>query len=149
MITGNAAWLAAVRRYVLVTACGHAVWEAVQLPLYTIWHEGSAAQIAFAAIHCWGGDLLIASASLLAALLAFGRGWPGSEAAARNVTVATLGLGIAYTVFSEWLNVNVREAWTYSEWMPVLPPLGTGLSPLLQWVVVPLLALRHAHTNPR
>src|SRR5262245_16617478 len=33
-------------------------------------------------------------------------------------------------------------AWTYNALMPVLPWLGTGLAPLLQWVVVPSLALR-------
>lgn len=145
MTADTAAWLAALRRYALITAGGHALWEVVQLPLYTIWHQGTAAQIGFAAVHCWGGDLLIAAAVLLAALLAFGRGWPDDATAARNVTVTTLALGFAYTVFSEWLNVNIRQAWAYSDWMPVLPPLGTGLSPLLQWVVVPSLALRHAH----
>ena len=49
--------------------------------------------------------------------------------------------GLAYTVFSEWLNVEVRRSWAYSDLMPVLPPLGTGLSPVLQWVVIPSAAL--------
>jgi len=42
-------------------------------------------------------------------------------------------------VFSEWLNVEVRATWTYTDQMPVLPPLGTGLTPLLQWLIVPTL----------
>ena len=49
-------------------------------------------------------------------------------------------LGAAYTVFSEWLNINIRRSWSYTDAMPVLPLLGTGLTPLLQWVVVPGLA---------
>ena len=49
-------------------------------------------------------------------------------------------LGAAYTVFSEWLNVDIRRSWSYTAAMPVLPVLGTGLTPLLQWVVVPGLA---------
>jgi hypothetical protein len=48
-------------------------------------------------------------------------------------------LGIGYTVFSEWLNVDVRATWAYTEQMPVLPPLGTGLTPLLQWLIIPTL----------
>jgi hypothetical protein len=49
-------------------------------------------------------------------------------------------LGAAYTVFSEWLNVEIRHTWSYTPAMPVLPLIGTGLTPLLQWVVVPGLA---------
>jgi len=93
-------------------------------------------------VHCTGGDMLIAAATLVAALLAFGQGWPAEQAASRNVAIATIVLGVAYAVFSEWLNVNVRGAWAYSSWMPQLPPFGTGLSPLVQWFVVPLIAFR-------
>jgi hypothetical protein len=56
------------------------------------------------------------------------------------VMLAATILGLGYTVYSEWLNVNVRETWAYTAWMPRIPPLGTGLSPLLQWIVVPGLA---------
>ena len=49
-------------------------------------------------------------------------------------------LGAAYTIFSERLNVQVRRSWAYTAAMPVLPGLGTGLAPLLQWLVVPSLA---------
>ena len=49
-------------------------------------------------------------------------------------------LGLGYTVFSEWLNVRIRQTWSYTEAMPLLPPLGTGLAPFLQWVIVPGMA---------
>ena len=42
------------------------------------------------------------------------------------------------TVFSEWLNIEVRQAWAYRDAMPVIPVLGAGLSPVLQWIIVPL-----------
>jgi hypothetical protein len=58
------------------------------------------------------------------------------------VAVAAMALGLGYTAFSEWLNIGVRRAWAYSDLMPVLPWLGTGLSPLAQWLVVPALAFR-------
>jgi hypothetical protein len=47
-----------------------------------------------------------------------------------------------YTVFSEWLNIVVRASWDYSERMPVVSALGlrVGVSPLLQWIVVPSAA---------
>jgi hypothetical protein len=57
--------------------------------------------------------------------------------------VFSLIVGIAYTIFSEWLNVVVRASWDYSELMPVVSALGLhiGVSPLLQWIVVPTAAL--------
>ena len=144
MAVDATAWLAALRRYLFASAFGHALWETLQLPLYTIWFEGTPGQIAFAVAHCTGGDVLIAGATLVGALIAFGRGWPNDRAAFRNVALAAIALGVAYTVYSEWLNVTVRGTWTYSPWMLQLPPLGTGLSPLVQWLVVPAFAFRWA-----
>jgi hypothetical protein len=67
------------------------------------------------------------------------------------VAVVATAVGLGYTVFSEWLNVEVREAWAYAEAMPRLPLLGTGLAPVLQWLILPPLALLGARglaSNP-
>ena len=53
----------------------------------------------------------------------------------------TATFGLSYTAFSEWFNTTVRAVWTYSEWMPVTPFVPIGVSPLLQWVVVSVVAL--------
>lgn len=133
-------WLAALRRYLAVSVLANLAWETAQLPLYTIWGKGTAREKAFAVLHCTGGDVLIALAFLVGALVVVGDpAWPGRHFA-RVVALTVLG-GLAYTVFSEWLNVEVRLSWAYSLHMPVLPPFGTGLSPVLQWLVVPALAL--------
>ena len=50
-----------------------------------------------------------------------------------------IAVGIALTAVLEYYYVEVTGRWGYSELMPRVPPLGTGLAPLLQWVVVPLL----------
>ena len=47
---------------------------------------------------------------------------------------------VAFTVYSEWRNVEILGNWAYSEWMPTLPPFGTGLSPFAQWIVIPAAA---------
>ncbi len=137
MTIGPSEWLTGLRSILLASALGHLAWEIVQLPLYTIWFEGTPTEIVFAIAHCTGGDLLITTSALVAALLVFGRDWPTDRVAYRNVMIAVIVLGVGYTIFSEWLNVNVRGAWAYGPWMPRIPPLGTGLTPLLQWIVVP------------
>ncbi len=113
-------------------------WELAQLPLYTIWNNAPLAKSLWAALHCTFGDLIIASWSALLAILAVGRNWPKQRFLL--VAVMTIGLAVLYTIFSEWLNVNVRRSWAYSSLMPTLPWLGTGVAPLLQWIVTPSLS---------
>jgi hypothetical protein len=139
-------WLRTARAYLALSLPLHLVWESAQLPLYTIWSTGTLYEKAFAVVHCTAGDLMIASLTLLAALvLAGSAGWPSERA--NPVFTLTLMFGIGYTIFSEWLNVGVRRSWAYAPFMPVLPFIRTGLSPLLQWVVLPAIALRLA-THP-
>ena len=49
-------------------------------------------------------------------------------------------LGVLTTVAIEWISTRWLGRWAYRESMPVDPILGIGLSPLAQWIVVPLLA---------
>lgn len=132
-------WLSALRNYLLFSVAGHLLWEILHIPLYTIWVDGTWGEIVFAIVHCTGGDLLIATSTLLLALFVTGSaGWP--ERRVRPVLLLAVVLGVSYTIFSEWLNIEVRGAWAYRDAMPVVPVLDAGLTPLLQWVVVPTFA---------
>ena len=133
---------ATVLTYLAVSAAGHLVWELAQLPLFEIWATGTVGQLAFATVHCTAGDLLIATSVLLAALvLARARNWPLERFAA--VAAGSMAIGLGYTAYSEWHNVYVRGAWSYSAGMPTLSIAGyaIGLAPLTQWLLVPALAL--------
>lgn len=119
------------------------VWEFAHMPLYTIWNEGSTKEIMFAAIHCTGGDALIGLTAIMLSVFMFGgSSWPGKHW--RAVVLATVTIGLGYTIFSEWLNIVVRQTWSYREIMPVVPILNVGLSPLLQWIVIPIIAFLFA-----
>ncbi len=130
------AWLPAIRRYIVFAAVAHLVWEFAHLPLYTIWLTGTAGELAFAAIHCTGGDLLITLSTTMLALVLFGTAeWP--RVRTWRVLAAAVVFGVSYTIFSEWLNIEVRQAWAYRDIMPVIPVIDAGLSPFLQWLVIP------------
>lgn len=128
----------ALATYIALNAIGHFTWELLQLPFYSIWTSGSTEQLIFAIIHCTIGDVMIAFSVVFAsAVLWRSFNWP-----ARRywlVAFTAIVLGLAYTGFSEWLNVYVRQSWQYASSMPVFRFLGynIGLSPLAQWVIVP------------
>lgn len=126
--------------YLLAAGTANVLWEIAQLPLYTIWKSATKGELAFAVVHCTIGDLMILVATLMLALLLVGDAdWPRRGFA--RVAMAATALGTAFTIFSEWRNIEVLENWAYTAAMPLLPLLGTGLSPFLQWALIPPLAL--------
>lgn len=133
------AWRFVFARFLPLFAGGNLVWEILQLPFYTLWQEGTPRSRLFAILHCTAGDVMIGTAALLASVILFGRrGWPRFNHG--RVLCAATFAGVAYTVFSEWVNTQVTMSWQYSEAMLQVPPLGTGIAPLFQWIVVPPLA---------
>jgi hypothetical protein len=127
-------WLNSMRYYLLTVTLLNGVWEVVQLPLYTLWHQGSTGAIIFAVLHCTLGDAMIASSSLLLALLFFGSpAWPKQRF--WRVACSAILIGVCYTVYSEWKNTTISQSWAYSSLMPSV--FGIGLAPLAQWLVIP------------
>lgn len=144
-ISSKAAWRLLGLRFVPLFALLNVLWEAAQLPFYSLWSEASTGQIVFAVAHCAVGDVLIGVCALMFALVLTRSRAPATWNLAALIIISTF-VGTAYTIFSEWMNTRWLESWTYSAWMPTLPLTGTGLTPLLQWLVLPgmglMLALR-------
>ena len=141
-------WHRTIRRYLVFVVTGNLFWEFLHLPLYTIWQEASLFENAYAAIHCTAGDLIIATCALMLSLLCFGnQDWPNTQFS--RVLTCTVLFGVLYTIYSEWVNIEIRQSWAYSEYMPVVPILETGLSPLAQWIVLPIAGMYWASRNPK
>jgi hypothetical protein len=84
------------------------------------------------------GDVLILLGTFWGTAAVFrSRRWPVSRRT--DAAVVFVGAGLAYTGWSEWFNTMVREAWSYAPAMPRL--FGIGLSPLLQWLVLPMMLI--------
>jgi len=134
--------------YLGLLGASNLLWELAQLPLFTVIDDRGLAYALYAALHCTGGDLLIGGISLGLAWRLVGSGrWPAQRQ--RAVATAATAAGLVYTAFSEWMNTQVHGTWTYSELMPVLPWLGIGLTPMLQWLLLPPLCLTAAHALER
>src|SRR3546814_3939670 len=75
---------------------------------------------------------------MLALFLVGRASWPQVDS--RRIVAVAVVLGLSYTLFSEWLNIEIRQSWAYRDIMPVVPIVDAGLSPVLQWIIVPLAA---------
>jgi hypothetical protein len=112
-------------------------WEVLQTPFY-VDRSAEINTIIWYRLHCTFGDVLITLGCFwLVALVFKKRTW------FLNLTWKKLFLfvvfGVSYTLFSEITNVRLVESWGYSGLMPMIPGLGVGMMPLLQWIVVPIL----------
>lgn len=121
----------------------NAVWEFLQSPLYADWDEG-AWHVIWTRLHCTGGDVLILLGAFWATALVFGtRRWIARQGIGAWVLFMLLGLG--YTIFSEIFNTQIVRSWEYAPAMPTV--FGLGLTPMLQWLIVPPIVLSLArHT---
>lgn len=143
--------MALAGRYLGLLLGANLAWELAHVPLYTLWTEGSQGEIAFAVAHCTVGDGAI-GATALAAAVVLTRSWRWPAEKFWQVGLLATAASIGVTILLEWLHVEVWRSWAYAPAMPTLPPLGTGLSPILQWLVLPplcLAAARQLSGSPR
>ena len=109
-------------------------WEIGHVRLYTIWAAADGMSVAWALLHCSVGDVMIALALFALAGIVLRRAdWPASRPWTGGAIVV-IG-AIAFTAWSEWYNVYRAGNWGYTASMPLI--FGIGLSPLLQWIILP------------
>ena len=111
-------------------------WEMVHSLLYRGWREATWPQH----LVCCGlaslADGVGIAAIFLAGAVAFrDPHWTRIVSAARLGLAALLGLGAA--VATEWLALRL-DWWAYGPAMPRVPGTNLGISPLVQFVVLPL-----------
>jgi len=115
-------------------------WEFAQVPLFA----GMRSAPHWTAILVCGraalGDVVIALVAFwVVAAVSGSRTWilrPTGRRVAGFVTV-----GLLVTIVMEWLATRVLGRWAYAGTMPVVPLLGVGVGPLVQWIVLPPLVV--------
>jgi len=138
-------WSFILQRYLPRLALYSLVWEILQLPLYTLWDEPDPFKIGLSLMHCTVGDAMIGTAALVIALIVIRAGNRASWPIIR-IGMWTVSVAVTYTILSERVNLALGN-WSYSAWMPILPLIEIGLAPILQWVLVPLVALWLVNQN--
>lgn len=115
-------------------------WELLQIPLFremaTLAHlEGVIRCLRAAA----GDGLIILLAFWTVAWVAGSRSWIAHPSA--STLCGFIGIGLGITITMEYWATAMTGRWEYADAMPRLPLLGTGLAPLLQWMLIPPLVV--------
>lgn len=117
-------------------------WEFSQVPLFAGMADAPHWDaIRICAIATLGDIVIMLIAYWLVAVIARSRFWIATPTAAQLMMF--VAVGVAITVLIELLALRGWwfSSWDYSPLMPVIPGIGVGLSPLAQWVVLPLLTV--------
>ena len=115
------------------------VWEVWQAPLFENMANMTATE---ATSHCTLaalGDVVILLGSFwVIALTARSRNWI-FHPKALNVA-GFISIGVVITVVLEAAAIHFHR-WQYADAMPTLPILGTGITPVLQWLTIPPISV--------
>jgi len=133
MVHPSGRWIAVI----LVTFALHFAWEMAQGNLFQQMQSMPFWRATAWCARATAGDLVITTIAFSAAAMSGGLHWPLIR---RRLSPALIFLtvGILITIGYEIYAVSTGR-WAYDEQMPQI--FGIGLSPLLQWIVNPLLEI--------
>ena len=133
MVRESGRWIAVI----LVTLAFHFAWEMAQGNLFHLMQPMPFWRATAWCARATAGDLVITTIAFSAAAMSGGLRWPLTR---RHLSPALIFLtaGILITIGYEIYAVSTGR-WAYDEQMPQI--FGIGLSPLLQWIVIPLLEI--------
>lgn len=119
----------------------HFAWEMWQVPFYQGMSATPHKEVVWLCTRATLGDVVIAVAALVPPMVVFRNGLGRLFAFRVGPLLAYLATGLVITVVLEYHATELTSRWQYKDLMPRLPVLGTGLLPLLQWLVLPVVAL--------
>ncbi len=116
------------------------VWELLQMPLFAGFADFPYYQTILHCTKATLGDVVISLVAFAGAcLITRSRMWIISMNS--SGVVAFLAIGLVITIVFELLATGPLNRWEYGELMPMIPVLGVGVSPVAQWVILPLLQI--------
>lgn len=116
------------------------LWEVQQMPFYQVSPELSCFERTRNCTLATVGDVGISLVSFwVVAAISKSRHWV-QQPNWKQISIFTL-VGVVITVVFEALATGPLNVWKYAESMVTIPVLGTGLLPLLMWLLIPPLTI--------
>lgn len=113
----------------------HFFWEMWQMPLFMFSQSTDLPAMNWMCTQASLGDGVIAVISYYFVFYINKKHWL-STASFVDVFLFILP-GMALTIVLEHINTGFYSRWEYDPLMPIVPIIGIGLFPLLQWIVIP------------
>ena len=117
-------------------------WEFLQVPLFDRMPDAPHWEAIKSCTRATLGDaviMLIAYGSIAA--VARDRRWFVAPRAGQVALFSSVGVSITIAIERMALGGLWMGGWAYASDMPIVPVIGVGLSPVLQWVVLPPLVV--------
>lgn len=118
----------------------HFAWEMGQVPFFVGMEASPHADVVWLCTRAALGDVGIALLAL-APLLWQRHGIRQLFALRLPQGLTYIATGLLITIAFEYVATELLARWEYKSAMPTLPFIGTGLMPLLQWLVLPPIAV--------
>jgi len=116
------------------------VWELLQLPLFSGFDDIHHYDVILHCTKATFGDVVISLAAFYCASLFTGtRNWIADSN--KTGLGVFFSIGLLVTIVFELLATGPLNRWEYSPLMPIVPVLNVGLSPILQWIFIPIFQL--------
>lgn len=115
------------------------VWEFLQAPLFEQLKDAAHWEAVKRCTIATIGDGVIMLVAFWCVALASSRRWILEPT--RSELLGFVAVGVVITIFLETLNTEYLMRWEYAPAMPIVPLLDVGLSPLMQWIVLPPLVV--------
>lgn len=126
----------------------HLLWENLQAPLYAGFT--SFQQHFWICFKAAGGDLFFMFI-IYAALVVVHRDlfWIADRSTYTQPAtwMITVAIGVLLAISFEYWAVFIDQRWHYAEAMPIIPFVRIGLMPVLQMIVIPMVALRISRSS--
>ncbi len=112
------------------------VWETQQMPFFEIRPEFTIFDVTKGCTQATLGDAGISLAAFwTVAVVAKSRQW--LRRPTWRQVIGFILVGVLITIVFEAMATGQLDRWVYADKMVTLPLLGTGLLPILQWIVLP------------
>jgi hypothetical protein len=117
------------------------MWESFHAPLYIFKEQSSWSALTTCLLFCAGVDaVMMVFIYWVMALIRQDRRWFLRGRSVDRALFALAALTLAFA--SEYAAVHYRNLWEYSERMPLIPIGLVGLTPMLQWIILPTVTLQ-------
>lgn len=113
----------------------NSIWELVHSPLYR-WHQYDFQHVSICILASLADTVMVLMLIFLFGLAFKNVFWVNHLTGVRIIVLALVG-AIGATAGEMWH--TSKGDWAYADYMPLIPWLGVGVSPVLQFTILPLI----------